>query len=40
MKVKLKYNDEYFYVTYNKDIDIYERVDNGKYYHFDDLIFI
>ena len=38
--VKTKYADETFYVQLNEKLDIWERIDNGKYYHTDDLIFI
>jgi hypothetical protein len=38
--VKTKYSDETFYVQLNEKLDIWERVDNGKYYYTDDLIFI
>ena len=38
--VKTKYSDETFYVQLNEKLNIWERVDNGKYYYTDDLIFI
>ena len=30
--VKTKYSDETFYVQLNEKLNIWERVDNGKYY--------
>jgi len=38
--VKTKYSDETFYVQLNEKLNIWERVDNGKYYYTNDLIFI
>jgi hypothetical protein len=36
--VKTKYSNETFYVQYIDKLDVWERIENGKYYH--DLIFI
>lgn len=38
--VKTKFSDETFYLQLNDKLGIWERIDNGKYYHADDLIFI
>lgn len=38
--VKTKFSDETFYAQLNDKLGIWERIDNDKYYHADDLIFI
>ena len=35
-----KFSDETFHVKLNDELDLWERIDSGKYYHIDDLIFI
>jgi hypothetical protein len=37
---KTKFSDETFFVEFNKELNIWERIDNNKYYHEDELIFI